>query len=457
MGTLIGPGRKLVDRIQNRDLYHATEKMQPYGLRDESNIILLWKKFLISKLEEPNTFLPMNGVFDNLTQIKTEEFAQKNKLPYTPGQLDKQLLEATYKTFPDDKFLNAIIKNLRSSQTIPHILPSEDPFSEDIYSQIEPEYQQEYLRKHIYELPPKYRKLLTPETTREIQETKQVQQTKQTKTKPGYGVSESDKKGIPFNTPDAKVYRIFKRLRNKYEGRISLDKHDTGNRNPNNVPGGGGTKFGITQANWDGYCMRNKLPLSPVTKITRQQAEKVGFEDYKKSGAYVLPPNTQLAVADYHFNSGPGNMVIALREILGLPPIQIQGLPKKQLIALIKQQKKELYELLNEKIKTQKDDEKYAALIYAARVKLLSGSKTRKKTKQLVHNRGLLDRIDEMAEITGNETILNELSSQMKDMTSKQRLELLQKHNLDRARYYPLGYGNKPEDQKYRQRLQDET
>jgi hypothetical protein len=45
----------------------------------------------------------------------------------------------------------------------------------------------------------------------------------------------------------------------------------------------------------------------------------------------------------------------------------------------------------------------------------------------------------------------------MKDMTSKQRLELLQKHNLDRARYYPLGYGNKPEDQKYRQRLQDET
>jgi lysozyme family protein len=126
--------------------------------------------------------------------------------------------------------------------------------------------------------------------------------------------------------------------------------------NPNKIPGGGGTKFGITQRNWDGYCMRNKMPLSPVLKITREQAEKVGFVDYKRSGAQILPPNTQIAVADFHFNGGPGNMIIVLRDILKLPPIRVQGLKRDAMVQLIKEQKKLLYPMIVKLIKNQEQD-----------------------------------------------------------------------------------------------------
>jgi hypothetical protein len=90
-------------------------------------------------------------------------------------------------------------------------------------------------------------------------------------------------------------------------------------------------------------------------------------------------------------------------------------------------------------------------------VKLLAGSKTRKKRKQLVHNRGLLNRINEMAEVTGNETALDEISEKMKDLNPKERLELLKKYKLDRSRYFLPGYGNTVYDKKIREQYEKDT
>lgn len=439
MGTMFGPGRNIVDKIQNRELYQATQKMEDYTLREKSEVILLWKKFLNSIKKNEHSFLPMNGVFDNITQIRTQEFAEEYKLPFTSGQLDKQLFQEAYKTFPNNPILNQIINIIPTSTTTFQELPSQ--FSYDLASQSDDPSVRMKAQEMLSEL---------PSTTSLQQSKKPIRRHKVKFKKPEYGVKESTRKGIPWGTSDDEVYKIFKRIRNKYEGRSSTDPHDTGNLNPNKVPGGGGTKYGITQRNWDGYCMRNKMPLSPVLKITREQAEKVGFEDYKRSGAQILPPNTQIAVADFHFNGGPGNMIIVLRDILKLPPIKIQGLKRNAMVKLIREQKKLLYPMIKEMIRNQEDDENFAREIYSGRVKLLAGSKTKKKTKQLVHNRGLLNRIDEMAEITGNETILDDISAQMKKLTPKQRLELLKKYRLNRSRYYLPGYGNTAYDAKVR-------
>lgn len=451
MGSMTIPGRNLADYLQNRELYQATRNLEPFELRDESNIILLWKKFLNTKIDEGHSFLPLNGIFDNIAQIRTQEFAQKYNLPYTPGKLDKELLEATYKKFPNDQLLNTLIKSIRTTSRGKYLLPSEDPFSTDILSQLDYDARDEYLKKYGLEPENIERKI----QQRKPQEPKPIITKKKKQTT--YGVSESSKKGIPWGTSDQEVYNIFKHIRNKYEGRKSTDPHDTGNLNPNKIPGGGGTKFGITQRNWDGYCMRNKMPLSPVLKITREQAEKVGFEDYKRSGAQILPPNTQIAVADFHFNGGPGNMIIVLRDILKLPPIRVQGLKRDAMVQLIKEQKKLLYPMIVKLIKNQEQDEKFARDIYAGRVKLLAGSKTRKKRKQLVHNRGLLNRINEMAEVTGNETALDEISEKMKDLNPKERLELLKKYKLDRSRYFLPGYGNTVYDKKIREQYEKDT
>lgn len=454
MGSMILPVRNLVDYAQNRDLYTATEQLESYSRRDQSKIVLLWKKFLNSKQETGSSFLPMNDVFDNITQIRTNAFAEENNLPYTPNQFDRQLFIETYKKFPDDQFLNAILKIIDDTSKSRYLLPSEEPFSTDILSQLEPESREEYLRRYN-KIPKKTieEKISTPKI-----ETEEIKpKVKKIKKENNYGVLESAKEGLPWDSSDIEVYKVFARLRNKYEGGISTDPHDTGNLNPNNVPNGGGTKYGITQRNWDGYSMRHNLPLSPVMEISREQAEKVGFEDYKRSGAQVLPANTQLAVADYHFNSGPGNLIIALREVLGLPPIQVQGLKRADLIKLVAKQKKILYPMINARIKNQEQDEAFARKIYSLRVKLLAGSKTKKKKKQLVHNRGLLNRIDEMAQVTGNSSILDEISEQMKDMSDKERLELLRKYNLNRSRYFPPGYGNTAYDAKFRENLNDKS
>lgn len=452
MGTMAIPGRTLVDKIQNRELYQATRNLEPFQHKDQSNTILLWKKFLNTQQEEEHSFLPMNGIFDNITQIRTNEFAHKNNLPHNAGQLDKTLIEATFKQFPNDPIINQLVKSLRTTARSQYLLPSEEPFSTDILSQLDYEARDEYLKR--YGLNPKDYELQTEQIKKPILRKPFKKQKTEENT---YGVFDSPKKGIPFNTPDLEVYKIFKHLRNKYEGRISTDIHDTGNRNPNNVPGGGGTKYGITQGVWDSYSRRHKMELSPVLDITREQAEQVSFENYKFSGAHLLPPNTQIAIADFNFNGGPVNMIIAVRKVLNLPPIQVQGLTKKQKTILVREQKKILYPMLNKLIKNQEDDEKYARLIYSARVELLAGSKTGKKKKQLVHNRGLLNRIDEMAEITGNETVLDEISAQLKDQTDKERLETLRKYKLDRSRYYYPGYGNSAFDKKIRQQQEKNT
>lgn len=474
MGSMAIPGRSLVDYISNRELYQATRNLEPFQHKDQSNTILLWKKFLNTQQEEGHSFLPMNGVFDNITQIRTNEFAQKNDLPHTPGQLDKTLIEATFKQFPNNPILTSLVNSLRTTERSQYLLPSEEPFSTDILSQLDYDARDEYLKRYGLN-PDDYQQQIEQKTItqqpieQELPEQKPTLRKpsikpivkkptkKVTKTENTYGVFDSPKQGIPFDTSDLEVYKIFKHIRNKYEGRISTDIHDTGNRNPNNVPGGGGTKYGITQGVWDSYSRRHKMKLSPVLEITREQAEQVSFENYKFSGAHLLPPNTQIAIADFNFNGGPVNMIIAVRKVLGLPPIQVQGLTKKQKTILVREQKKILYPMLQKLIKNQEDDEKYARLIYSARVELLAGSKTGKKKKQLVHNRGLLNRINEMAEITGNDTVLDEVSAQLKDQTDEERLETLKKYRLNRSRYYYPGYGNSAFDKKVRQQSQKDT
>ena len=450
MGTMLGPGRNILDKIQNRELYQATQNMEDYTLREKSEVILLWKKFLNSMKKDEYSFLPMNGVWDNIVQIRTEEFAKENNLPSTPGRLDRELFEATYKAFPNNPILNQILKILPTAKTTLKELPSE--FSIDLASQSEDPALRMKAQQMLSQLEAKQTEKQTPKTIR-----KPIRKHTVKIKKPEYGVQESAKQGIPWGTSDADVYKIYRKIRNKYEGRSSTDPHDTGNLNPNRVPGGGGTKYGITQRNWDGYCMRNKMPLSPVLKITREQAEKVGFEDYKRSGAQILPPNTQIAVADFHFNGGPGNMIIVLRDILKLPPIRVQGLKRDAMVEMIKEQKKVLYPMIKEMITNQEEDENFARAIYSGRVKLLAGSKTKRKTKQLVHNRGLLDRIDEMAEVTGNETILDDISEQMKNLSPKKRLQLLKKYRLNRSRYYLPGYGNTAYDANIRKQFEDKS
>lgn len=364
-------------------------QFNPVNLGENNINILSWKKFLLTIF--PETPIPLNKTFDNITQIKTEELAKNHNLQYTKGQIDNALLNSIYKIYPNDKNLNNIIKRLQET----------DPLKIDT----------------------------------------------------NFGIYESKRSGIPIQTPSEKVYKIYRTIRDTYEGKQSTDPYDTGNKNPNNVPGGGGTKYGITQLNWDEYSKRNKLPLSPVSKISKKQADKVGFEDYKRSGAHILPPNTQLAVADLHFNSGQTAMIIVLRYVLNQPPIQIQNLDIDTLSTLIEQQKPKLIEMLKNKIKTQEDDEHFAGLINAARVKLLSGSKAKNKQQQFVYRRGLLKRIHDVAQKTGNESILAELYEMMEDKNPKEKTKLLQKYKIHRPTYYFLGYGDQPKDKAYRKKF----
>lgn len=68
---------------------------------------------------------------------------------------------------------------------------------------------------------------------------------------------------------------------------------------------GGKTMYGVTEAKWLEYCRAKKRPVTPIQKITRQQAEELYYDEFwLKARCQTLASGVDLATYDASVNSG---------------------------------------------------------------------------------------------------------------------------------------------------------
>lgn len=89
-------------------------------------------------------------------------------------------------------------------------------------------------------------------------------------------------------------FDIAMRLVVGFEGGVSNDKADHG----------GLTNFGVTQATYNAYLNKKKLPLLAVTGITPDQVKDIYREYWLESKADALPLKAAIVVFDMAINSG---------------------------------------------------------------------------------------------------------------------------------------------------------
>jgi lysozyme family protein len=126
----------------------------------------------------------------------------------------------------------------------------------------------------------------------------------------------------------------------KEEGGYSDDPHDPG----------GATDRGITQAEYDGYRTRKKLPYQDVRKMTTVEMEEIYYDSYWLPWCPLVPPGLNLYLFDNNVNEGPDRGIRLLQETIGVTPDGIVGQETKSAL---------------EEISTEADEEEYMIRRYA--------------------------------------------------------------------------------------------
>lgn len=101
-----------------------------------------------------------------------------------------------------------------------------------------------------------------------------------------------------------------------FEGGISNDPHDRG----------GLTNHGITQVVYDGWRRTGRVPIRPVSEITREEVEAIYYREYWLGGRCdSVPWPLALAHFDACVNHGQGNAWRLMQKALGVAEDGVPG------------------------------------------------------------------------------------------------------------------------------------
>lgn len=108
-------------------------------------------------------------------------------------------------------------------------------------------------------------------------------------------------------------------MKNSFEEALALVlRHEGGFVNHPDDPGGA-TNKGVTQATYDAWRKRQKLPPRSVRSITAAEVNAIYRRDYwDKVKADDLPAGVDYAVFDFAVNSGPSRAIKFLQRVLGV-------------------------------------------------------------------------------------------------------------------------------------------
>lgn len=155
------------------------------------------------------------------------------------------------------------------------------------------------------------------------------------------GVRQSNYQGVAEGAPS---FSEALRFILKWEGGISLDSADRGNR------GGNATVFGITQRTFDAYLKSRTQPVRSVLTITKQEAyDLYEVEYWSKIQGDRLPLQVATALFDSAVNHGVSGATRMLQRVVGVNTDGIVG--EKTLSAVKRMDPKRIVEgLIRERV-----------------------------------------------------------------------------------------------------------